>query len=325
MAKVKFVPDTILLQSTSSGLYPQSPNYTSHKKHSFKNFVGIVPNRIFTRFHIKNFDTNQCTLIVYLPELGVTTVAYNYRGLLYNSQSNKGVYTGEFTLVQDGSYIYLISIHDTRFNEFIHIDHTNYNVGDQVVLTSGRKCIYLGTVYRMIVNLRQGKIAKSASKIHIYKSENTFIEITTKEKCKQLVEENVLTEEECQYEIDDRIAGTEHKDVGVVISKTKFTRDMLRFTFAAIPNMFFECGFLSNDALYFKAGQCLRKYNIVNHYDGGAVKLDLETPTECKYSQGSMLGGKVTSSYYYDNKLVATRDTYVSSLIKVEVVRDEQC
>lgn len=227
MAKDKSVPDRVLLAHNQQS-YVIALDYTHFKKQPYGVLLGEVKNRIYTKLVVKCIDTTNSTLIMYMPELGVTVTPVNYKSLLYHSRIENGYWNGEYTLVRDGKGIYVISIHQPEFEDFMAVTTTNYNVGDHIKLVDGQEAIYLGAAHRYIFSMydlsRQSKENKS-SRVHVYKSPNgdSFMSWSTKEKCSNIIEKQSYTESDCLYMLNEHI-----QNMNI---QTKTAMDLKPFTF----------------------------------------------------------------------------------------------
>lgn len=326
MAKDKFVPDSFALHLNGyGGLTAIAYDYQYFKNSavSRSQFVDIVPNRIYTKFCISKYDTSYDFLHVYLPELGVTLPASDYKNILRYSNSQGGVFTGEYTIVRDGRGLYLISIHDPKFANYINVDHNNYNIGDKVLLVDGNTKIYLGTCHRIISNGLRGDTKRLKSKrVHMYVSlnEETYTVVSVKEKCRKVIEPEFLTLDDASEQVERRIKHVcESGRIGEILNKTPFTQDdvWLKLQYCTSGNR--NWILTSDDNVYITSAFSNMFETPIIEQRGDYYKIDTSQTKRVRGNIGTAPGGQITQQYTVNHKCVGKIGDFMKAIIEVVV------
>lgn len=327
MAIEKFVPDSFMLSSDSYGMYATTYDYKHFRTQSSgKNFMGIVPNRIFTKFYIVNYDTSYEVMRVFVPELGVVVTARDYKNLIAVSSCDNGVFSGEFTLVRDGKGLYLISIHQGEFNEYITVEHNHYNIGDKVRLANGLTGVFIGSCHRIISNGVAGDMKPLISKkVYLYQSTDSSYctELSVKQKCREVIQSNRFTPTECADYMKRKIETSNAGSYRTVLHHKPFRSEDVRCVMEpATATSYGTRGFIHENYLYtFYSYKELHRVEIT-HRDGNVIQLDTTHTTRMSYQYGSNENQQVTLPYRVNGKTIADKGEPVLHMARVYIVGD---
>ena len=326
MAKDKFVPDSFALQLNGyGGLAVIAHDYQYYKNCpvSRTHFVDIVPNRIYTKFCISSYDTSYEFLYMYLPELGVTLPAINYKNILRYSSSQGGVFCGEYTIVRDGKGLYLISIHDPAFADYLQVDHNNYNIGDKLLLVDGTTKVYIGVGHRIISNgLRGDSQRLKSKKVHMYVStkDGSYTEVSTKEKCRNVIEPAFYTLEEASEHIDLRIKQRCSSGwVGEILNRTPFSQDDVWLKLQHDPSLRLNWVITTDDNVYITGAFGNMYETPIIEQRGDYYKIDTSQTKQCRASKGTISGGQITQQYTVNNKCIGKVGDFMKAIVEVVV------